>query len=323
MRRYIAQRLLTSIPVIIIVGIITFSLLYIAPGDPAAIIGGDEATPEQLEEIRHQLGFDKPYHVQLGRWGSRMIHGDLGTSIFSKREITMLIRPRIQPTVSLGIQIIIVSSLLGVSLGMLAAWKAGAKLDRALMVFAVIGFATPGFWLAFLLIWGFAVNLNWFPVIGYAPVDISSLGAFGRTLPSHLHSMFLPVLVNSVLASAFISRITRSAMLEVLREDYVRTARAKGLSEIRVFLRHAFRPAAIPIVTVIGGSLAGLATGLVVTERIFAIPGLGRMLVEAIARRDYPIIQGLLMLASTTFIAINLAADILYAYVDPRVRYGG
>lgn len=318
---YIAQRLITSIPVIIIVGVITFSLLYVAPGDPAAIIGGDEATPEQLEQIRHQLGFDKPYHVQLGRWFLRMLQGDLGTSIFSRREITELIRPRVQPTLSLGIQVILFSSLLGVSLGMLAAWKSGARLDRALMVFAVLGFATPGFWLAFILIWGFAVNLDWFPVIGYSPVDLSSFGQLAKTLPKHMHSMALPVLVNSVLASAFISRITRSAMLDVLREDYIRTARAKGLSDIKVFLRHAFRPAAIPVITVIGASLAGLATGFVVTERIFAIPGLGRMLVDAIARRDYPIIQGLLMLAATTFIVVNLAVDIIYAYVDPRVRY--
>ncbi len=318
---YIAQRLLTSIPVILIVGVITFSLLYVGPGDPAAIIGGDEATPEQLEGIRHQLGFDQPYHVQLGKWFWRLLHGNLGTSIFSQLEIRELIQPRIQPTLSLGIQVIFFSSLLGISLGMLAAWKAGERLDRGLMVFAVLGFATPGFWLAFILIWALAVNLNWFPVIGYSAVDISSFGSFARTLPGHLHSMALPVIVNSVLASAFISRITRSAMLEILREDYVRTARAKGLSEFKVFLRHAFRPAAIPIVTVIGASIAGLATGFVVTERVFAIPGLGRMLVDAIARRDYPIIQGLLMLAATALIVVNLTVDILYAYIDPRVRY--
>ncbi len=318
---YIAQRLLTSIPVIIIVGIITFSLLYVAPGDPAYIIGGDEASPEQIEEIRKHLGFDKPYHIQLGRWFLRFLRGDLGTSVFSQIEITELIQSRIQPTVSLGIQVILFSSLLGISLGMLAAWKAGARLDRVLMMFAVFGFATPGFWLAFILIWGLAVNLNWFPVIGYSPVDISGPRAFASTLPSHLHSMFLPVFVNSILSAAFISRITRSAMLEVLREDYIRTARAKGLGEFLVFFRHAFRPSAIPVITVIGASLAGLATGFVITERIFAIPGLGRMLVDAISRRDYPIIQALLMLAATTFIVVNLLVDIAYAYIDPRVRY--
>ena len=310
---YIAQRLIGAVPVILIVGVITFSLLYIAPGDPAAIIGGDEATPGQIEEIRKHLGFDKPYHIQLGRSFWKLLHGDLGTSIFSGLEIRELIKPKVQPTLSLGVQVILFSSLLGISLGMLAAWKAGAALDRGLMVFAVLGFATPGFWLSFILIWGFAVNLGWFPVIGYSPI--------GDGILKHLHSMALPVIVNSLLASAFISRITRSAMLEVLREDYIRTARAKGLNEFKVFLRHAFRPAAIPIVTIIGASMASLATGFVVTERIFVIPGLGRMLVDAIARRDYPIIQAMLMLAATFFILVNLAVDIVYAYVDPRVKY--
>jgi peptide/nickel transport system permease protein len=302
-----------SIPVILIVGVVTFSLLYVAPGDPAAIIGGDEASPEQLEQIRKQLGFDQPYHIQLGRWFVRLVKGDLGTSIFSKREIRELMAPRLQPTLSLGIQVIILSTLLGVSAGMLAAWKAGARLDRGLMLFAVLGFATPGFWLAFILIWGLAVNLRWFPVIGYSPI--------GDGIIRHLHSMFLPVIVNSVLASAFISRITRSAMLEVLREDYIRTARAKGLRELKVFLRHAFRPAAIPVITVIGAALASLATGFVVTERVFGIPGLGRMLVDAIARRDYPIIQALLMTVATFYIVVNLVVDIIYAYVDPRIKY--
>lgn len=310
---YIAQRILTSIPVILIVGVVTFSLLYVAPGDPAAIIGGDEASPEQLEQIRAQLGFDQPYHIQLGRWFLRLLHGDLGTSIFSKREIRELMAPRLQPTLSLGVQVIFFSTLLGVSSGMLAAWKAGARLDKGLMLFAVLGFATPGFWLAFILIWGLAVNLRWFPVIGYSPI--------GDGIIKHLHSMFLPVLVNSVLASAFISRITRSAMLEVLREDYIRTARAKGLAEFRVFIRHAFRPAAIPVITVIGAAMASLATGFVVTERVFGIPGLGRMLVDAIARRDYPIIQALLMSVATFYIVVNLVIDIVYAYVDPRIRY--
>ncbi|MEX0762812.1 MAG: ABC transporter permease [Dehalococcoidia bacterium] len=310
---YITQRLLVSIPVIIIVGVITFSLLFVAPGDPAAIIGGDEASPEMLEQIREQLGFDQPYHIQLGRWFGRLLRGDLGTSIFSQREITELMAPRLQPTLSLGIQVMVLSTLLGVSLGMLAAWRAGAALDRSLMVFAVLGFAMPGFWLAILLIWLFSVNLGWFPVFGYSPI--------GDGIIQHLHSMFLAVMVNSVLASAFISRITRSAMLEVLREDYIRTARAKGVAEFKVFLRHALRPASIPVVTVIGATLASLATGFVITETVFNIPGLGKMLVESISRRDYPIIQALLMVVATSYVLVNLLVDILYAYIDPRIRY--
>ena len=181
------------------------------------------------------------------------------------------------------------------------------------MFFAVLGFSAPGFWLAFILIWVFAVNLGWFPALGYRPI--------GDGLFSHVHSMFLPVAVNSILSSAFISRITRSAMLDVLREDFVRTARAKGLREMAVYMRHAFRPASIPVVTVIGASLASLATGFVVTESIFAIPGLGRMLIEAIIRRDFPIIQAMMMVVATAYVLINLVIDIGYAYLDPRIRY--
>ena len=313
MWRYIIKRVLASIPVIIIVGVITFSLLYIAPGDPAAIIGGDEANPEILERIRKDLGFDRPYHVQLGNWALNMLRGDLGTSIFSKREITELILPRLQPTLSLGVQVMVISTVLGVSTGMISAWRSGSKTDRTLMFFAVLGFATPGFWLAFIMIWAFAVNLGWFPVLGYSPM--------GDGILKHLHSMFLPVAVNSVLGFAFISRITRSAMLDVMREDYIRTARAKGLSDFTVFLRHAMRPSAIPVVTVIGAAVAGLATGFVITESIFAIPGLGRMLVDAIVRRDYPIIQALLMVVATVLILVNLLIDVIYAYIDPRIRY--
>ena len=181
------------------------------------------------------------------------------------------------------------------------------------MLFAVLGFSTPGFWLAFLLMWAFAVNLRWFPVLGYEPISSG--------LITHLHSMFLPVIVNAVLNSAFISRITRSIMLEVLREDYIRTARAKGLGELVVYLRHAFRNACIPVLTLMGAAIAGLATGAVVTETIFAIPGLGRMLIESIARRDFPIIQGMMMVVATFYVLVNLVIDITYAYLDPRIRY--
>ncbi len=313
MWRYIVMRLLSAVPVVLVVGIVTFSLLHVAPGDPAAIIGGDEARPEDLERIRHELGLDRPIIVQFGSWLGRLLQGDLGTSIFSRRSITSLMAPRLQPTLSLGVQVIVLSSLLGVSLGIVAAWRAGRPMDRLLMLFAVLGFSTPGFWLAFILIWGFSVNLGWFPVLGYSPM--------GDGLLKHLHSMFLPVMVNSILASAFISRITRSTMLEVLREDYIRTARAKGLAELIVYLRHALRPAAIPIVTVIGAAIAGLATGFVVTESVFTIPGLGRMLIDAISRRDYPIIQAMLMVSAVFYVLVNLVIDIIYAYLDPRIRY--
>lgn len=313
MWRYILQRLLITIPVVVLVGVITFSILQVAPGNPAAIIGGDEATPEQIAEIEHALGLDKPYFEQLGDFLGRMARADFGTSIFSQRPIGELIQPRLQPTLSLGVQVVILSTILGVGMGMLSAWKAGTRVDRGVMVFAVLGFATPGFWLAILMIWVFAVNLGWFPVIGYSPL--------GDGVFEHLRSMFLPVIVNSYLGSALVMRITRSAMLEVLREDYIRTARAKGLRERVVFFVHVLRPSSIPIVTVIGATVGALATGFVLTETIFAIPGLGQMLVQAITRRDFPIIQAMLMVVAVTLITVNLLVDIVYAYIDPRIRY--
>ena len=313
MWRYIVMRVLSTIPVIGAVGIITFSMLHIAPGNPAYIIAGEEASLEVVRKIEKQMGFDKPFIVQFGVWVGKLFKGDLGKSVFSQLPVGELMLPRIQPTLSLGIQVIVLSMLLGVPMGIIAAWKAGRAADRTLMMFAVLGFSIPGFWLAFLLMWGFAVNLRWFPVLGYEPISSG--------LITHLHSMFLPVIVNAVLNSAFISRITRSIMLEVLREDYIRTARAKGLGELVVYLRHAFRNACIPVLTLMGAAIAGLATGAVVTETIFAIPGLGRMLIEAIARRDFPIIQGMMMVVATFYVLVNLVIDIAYAYLDPRIRY--
>ena len=313
MWRYIVMRVLSTIPVIGAVGVITFSMLHIAPGNPAYIIAGDEASLDVVKKIEKQMGFDRPFIVQFGVWAGKLVRGDLGKSVFSQLPVGKLMLPRIQPTLSLGIQVIVLSMLLGVSMGIIAAWKTGGAADRTLMLFAVLGFSTPGFWLAFLLMWAFAVNLRWFPVLGYEPISSG--------LITHLHSMFLPVIVNAVLNSAFISRITRSIMLEVLREDYIRTARAKGLGEVVVYLRHAFRNASLPVLTLMGVAIAGLATGAVVTETIFAIPGLGRLLIEAIARRDFPIIQGTMMIVATFYVLVNLVIDITYAYLDPRIRY--
>ena len=313
MQRYLVHRLLAAIPVILLVGIITFSLLHIAPGDPASVMAGPMASPELVEKIRHRLGTDKPFLIQFGFWTGRMARGDLGTSVFSGRSITELMRNRIEPSLSLAIQVILFSSLLGISAGVLAAWRSGTLVDRAVMLFAVLGFSVPGFWVAVLLIWGLAVKVDLFPVLGYTPVS--------QGLLKHLHSMFLPVLVNSILGAALIARMTRSAMLEVLGEDYIRTARAKGLSETVVYIRHALRNASIPIVTVVGLAIAAFFTGAVVTETVFAIPGLGRLTVDAITRRDYPIIQAMLMFAAVSYVTVNLVIDLIYVYLDPRIRY--
>ncbi len=313
MSGYIIRRLIASIPVIFLVGIITFSILHIAPGDPAVLMAGEEATPEDVEKMRVALGFDKPFYVQFGVWVGNLLRGDLGTSIFSKHSITSLMAPRLQPTLSLGLLAIVLSILLGIPMGILAAWKVGSLTDRSVMVFAVLGFSVPVFWLGFIFIWLFAVNFRIFPAVGFVPI---SDGLF-----PYLRSLTLPALANAIPFSALVARMTRSTMVEVLQEDYIRTARAKGLAEFGVIGRHALRNASIPIVTVIGLVFAALVSGAVVTETVFAIPGLGRLLVDGVVRRDYPIVQAMLMVTAVSYVFVNLVIDIFYAYLDPRIRY--
>ena len=313
MGRYILQRTLAAIPVVLLVGVIIFSLLHVAPGDPAAIIAGDDVRPEDVEEIRHALGLDRAFHIQFGIWVWNLLQGDLGTSIFSDRSIVTLMVPRLQPTLGLTALALTMSVLMGIPLGIIAAWKAHGPIDRAVMLFAVVGFAVPVFWLGFLLIWAFAVNWSLFPTIGYSPITDGIL--------PFLRSLFLPALSIAIAQTALIARMTRSCMLEVLNEDYIRTARAKGLAERVVLVRHAFKAASIPVVTVIGLVFAGLITGVVVTEVVFSIPGIGRMIVDAVVRRDYPVVQGMLMLAAMAYVFVNLMVDVFYAYLDPRIKY--
>ena len=310
---YILRRLLASIPVVILVGVMTFSILHIAPGDPAVLMAGEEATPADVEAMRVALGFDKPFIVQFGKWSGRLLRGDLGTSIFSQHTIVSLMKPRIEPTLSLAIIAISLSIIIGVPLGVLAAWNQGSFVDRGVMVFAVLGFSIPVFWLGFLFIWAFAVKIHLFPAVGF--VSITD-GVF-----PFLRSITLPALANAIPYSALVARMTRSTMVEVMQEDYIRTARAKGLTERVVNVRHGLRNAAIPIVTVVGLVFAGLVGGAVVTETVFAIPGLGRLLVDGVVRRDYPIVQAMLMVVAVSYVFVNLAVDITYAFLDPRIRY--
>ncbi|HIN18314.1 MAG TPA: ABC transporter permease [Gammaproteobacteria bacterium] len=310
---YILRRLLASIPVVILVGVMTFSILHIAPGDPAVLMAGEEATPADVEAMRVALGFDKPFIVQFGKWSGRLLQGDLGTSIFSQHTIVSLMKPRIEPTLSLAIIAISLSIIIGVPMGVLAAWNQGSFVDRGVMVFAVLGFSIPVFWLGFLFIWAFAVKLHLFPAVGF--VSITD-GVF-----PFLRSLTLPALANAIPFSALVARMTRSTMVEVMQEDYIRTARAKGLTERVVNVRHGLRNAAIPIVTVVGLVFAGLVGGAVVTETVFAIPGLGRLLVDGVVRRDYPIVQAMLMVVAVSYVFVNLAVDITYAFLDPRIRY--
>lgn len=310
---YILRRLLASIPVVILVGVMTFSILHIAPGDPAVLMAGEEATPADVEAMRVALGFDKPFIVQFGKWSGRLLRGDLGTSIFSQHTIVSLMKPRIEPTLSLAIIAISLSIIIGVPMGVLAAWNQGSFVDRGVMVFAVLGFSIPVFWLGFLFIWAFAVKIHLFPAVGF--VSITD-GVF-----PFLRSITLPALANAIPFSALVARMTRSTMVEVMQEDYIRTARAKGLTERVVNVRHGLRNAAIPIVTVVGLVFAGLVGGAVVTETVFAIPGLGRLLVDGVVRRDYPIVQAMLMVVAVSYVFVNLAVDITYAFLDPRIRY--
>ena len=313
MGRYLAQRLLTTIPVLLIVSVLIFSLIHVAPGDPASFMAGDEARPEQITRIRQKLGLDEPLYKQLGLYYVDIFRGDLGESVFTKFDVTELILQRLEPTVSIATFAMLLAILISIPSGVLAAWKANSWIDRAVMVFAVFGFAIPVFWLGFNMIWLFAVKLNWFPALGYRPI---SDGIF-----PWLRSMTLPATTVGIVVAALIARMTRSAMLEVLREDYIRTARAKGLGEFAVLFRHALRNASIPIVTVVGLSMAGLVSGLVVTEAVFAIPGLGRLIVDGVTRRDYPIIQGTVLVITVFYVLINLAVDIGYGWLDPKIRY--
>jgi peptide/nickel transport system permease protein len=309
----IARRLAATIPVMAVVAIAVFALLHFTPGDPAAIIAGDYATSEDIARIRAKLGLDKPFLTQVGIWMGQVVRGDLGTSIFSGLPVSRLIGQRVEATAVLTLYAMVVSVCLGVPLGILAAWKRGSLLDRAVMIFAVSGFSMPVFWLGFVLVYIFAISLGWLPVQGYVPIKSSVWRA--------IEHLTLPAITLSLVFMALIARMTRASMLGVLGEDYVRTAFAKGLAPRSVLLRHVLKNASLPIVTIIGLGFALLIGGAVVTESVFAIPGLGRLTVDAIIRRDYPVIQGVILVVSGVYVLINLAVDLLYVLLDPRIRY--
>jgi peptide/nickel transport system permease protein len=313
MLAYAARRVLATIPVMLVVALFVFSLLYLAPGDPAAIIAGDQATPADVERIRASLGLDRPFVVRFGEWVWNIAHGDLGTSIFTNLPVTQMIEQRIQPTVSLMIFTLVLSLLIAIPMGVLAAWKHGGWLDRLVMLSAVLGFSVPVFVVGYLLAYIFALELDWLPVQGFTPIE-NGFWPF-------LKSLVLPAVALGGVYIALIARITRATMMEVLSQDYVRTAKAKGVGQVTILLVHALKNAAVPIVTVVGIGVALLIGGAVVTESVFAIPGLGRLTVDAILRRDYPVIQGVVLLFSFTYVLVNLVVDLLYTLFDPRIRY--
>jgi peptide/nickel transport system permease protein len=310
---YIARRVLAIIPVLLVVALVVFLMLRLTPGDPAAVIGGDSATSADIAQIRENLGLDKPMATQFFIWVGRMLTGDFGESFFYKRPVANLILDRIEPTLALAISTITLATLIAVPMGTLAAYRQGSWIDRIVMAFSVASFSVPVFVTGYCLIWLFSVKLGWLPVQGYQSISAGFGGFIAR--------LILPTIALGTIYIALIARMTRTSVLEVLNEDYVRTARAKGLPELKVVLGHALRNAAVPIVTIIGVGIALLIGGVVVTESVFNIPGLGRLTVDAVLARDYPTVQAVIMLFSLAYVLVNLVIDLLYTVLDPRIRY--
>ncbi len=310
---FLARRLLSTLPVLLIVSVLVFLMLRLTPGDPAAVLAGDAASTEQIAQIRANLGLDRSIPEQFVIWAGHVLTGDLGESFYYKTQVTTLIGQRLEPTVSLALVTITIAVLVAVPLGVLAAWRFGGLLDRTLMGFSVLGFSIPIFVLAYLLIWGVSLKLGWLPVQGYRRI--------GAGVWPWFEHLLLPAITLSVIYIALIARVTRAAVLETLGEDYIRTARAKGLPESTVLMRHALANAAVPIVTVIGIGIALLIGGVVVTESVYAIPGLGRLTVDAVLARDFPTIQGVILLFSFVYVMVNLLIDLSYVFFDPRIRY--
>lgn len=310
---YVLRRLLAVIPVLAFVGVLVFLLLRLTPGDPAVVLAGDYATPEQVAAIRAQLGLDKSLPEQFIHWAAQLARGDLGLSIYAQQPVASLIARRLEPTLMLTAFTVLLAVATAVPLGVLAAWRAGGWIDRFVMSAAVAGYSTPVFVVGYLLVYIFAMQLGWFPTQGYVPLKEGWFAC--------LRSLTLPACTLAFLYMGLIARVTRASVLEVLAQDYVRTARAKGLRAPRVLARHALKNAAVPIVTVVGIGVASLLGGVVVTETVFNIPGLGRLAADAISQRDYPIVQGLILLFALIYTGVNLLVDLSYLLFDPRIRY--
>jgi peptide/nickel transport system permease protein len=313
MLKFIGQRLLSLIPVLLVVAVVVFLILRLTPGDPAAVIAGNSATTEDIERIRQQLGLNKPLISQFFIWLGNLLRGDLGYSFYLNRPVTDLMLQRFEPTLSLAVGTITLAVLVAIPLGTLAAWRMGGWLDRTLSALSVLGFSVPVFVIGYILIYFFALKLNWFPVQGYKNIS-QGVGPWFKQL-------VLPCLTLSFIYIALISRVTRAAVSETLTEDYIRTARAKGIEEKAVLIRHAVANAAVPIATVVGLGVALLIGGVVVTETVYAIPGLGSLTVDAVLNRDFPVIQGVVLFFSVSYVLINLLVDLSYLFFDPRIRY--
>ena len=317
MIRFVAQRLAAIVPVLLVVAVIVFLILRLTPGDPAAVIAGNNATNEDIDRIREQLGLTKPLLTQFWIWFSGVLQGDLGYSFYLNKPVTELIGQRIEPTLSLAAGTLALSVLIAVPLGTLAAWRMGGWLDRLLSGFSVAGFSIPVFVVGYVLIYVFAIELQWLPVQGYRRL----FGSASQGVGAWAYQLVLPWVTLSTIYVALIARITRASVSEALTEDYIRTARAKGLRESAVLMRHALANAAVPIATVIGIGVALLIGGVVVTETVYAIPGLGSLTVDAVLNRDFPVIQGVVLFFSVLYVLVNLLVDLSYLALDPRIRY--
>jgi peptide/nickel transport system permease protein len=315
MASYILRRLVMLIPVLLIVGVVVFALVHLTPGDPAAVILGQNATAEQIDQLRETLGLNEPLHIQFVEWFAGVVRLDFGDSLFLNMPVSEALLQRAQPTLLLTVYALLIQITIGVPAGVIAAVRRNSWVDRVLMVVSISGAAIPTFFLGILLIMIFAVRFRWLPSGGYTSITADPI--------SHFKSMILPAFALGFSSAGLLARLVRSSMLDVLKEDYVRTALAKGVPDRGVIIRHALRNALIPAITVIGYSLGALLGGAVVTETVFTIPGMGRLVVQSISRRDFPVIQGAVMVIAGSYVLVNLFVDILYVYIDPRIRYGG
>lgn len=317
MAAYVVRRCLAAVPVMVFVALFVFGLLYLAPGDPAAFMAGNAATVDDIDRIRERLGLDEPFLIRFGTWLWDLVRGDLGVSIFTNQSVTKMIGQRLEPTFMLMLMLMLMTLLISVTvaipIGVVAAWRHDRAADRIVMMFAVLSFSVPSFVVGYLLAYTFGLTLGWLPVQGYAPLS-------GGLWPS-VRSLILPALALGSVYIGLLARITRATMLDSLAQDYVRSARAKGVGERKVHFAHALKNCSVPIITTIGSGVALLIGGAIVTETVFAIPGVGRLTVDAILRRDYPVIQGVILLFSFLYVHVNLLVDLLYTLFDPRIRY--
>lgn len=310
---FLIKRIAAVIPVLAVVAVIVFLLLRLSPGDPAVIIAGDTASAQDIEHIRRSLGLDQPLIQQFFQWTWRMLHGDFGTSVFSGMPVSELIMQRVEPTLWLAALTMLFAIVLALPMGIWAAWKAGSWIDRLMTAMSILAFSMPVFLIGYGLVYGFSTKLGWLPVQGFKSIS--------EGWSPFIRHLILPVVSGGLIYTALLARMTRATMLDVLGEDYMRTARAKGLMRHRLLLRHALKNAAVPVVTTIGLGIAMLLGGVIVTESVFAIPGIGRLTVDSILRRDYPVIQGIVLVTSMAYVLINLVIDLLYGLLDPRIRY--